>query len=142
MHIQLYIWRTGELTWPGRPETTGITCGRRAAKEGCPLQVPKRMCVCVWVGGWVWVGGCGCECVCRQQHEWAWSRFMRAATRVFSPEHATPARGSHRRACPQHAFGTLSLREDGIAAEVASCSDEAQDDNGMTALLRAAPDNN
>jgi espin len=42
----------------------------------------------------------------------------------------------------QHAFGSLALREDKVAAEAASCSDEAKDDNGMTALLRAASANN
>ncbi len=39
----------------------------------------------------------------------------------------------------QHALDSLALREDGVAAD---CSDEAKDDNGMTALLRAASDNN
>jgi len=34
------------------------------------------------------------------------------------------------------------LREDVVADEVGSCSDEAKDDNGMTALLRAASDQN
>ena len=42
----------------------------------------------------------------------------------------------------QHALGSLALRQDGVAAEAGSCSDEAKDDNGMTALLRAASDNN
>jgi ankyrin repeat protein len=34
------------------------------------------------------------------------------------------------------------LRQDGVAAQAGSCSDEAKDDNGMTALLRAASYNN
>ena len=40
----------------------------------------------------------------------------------------------------QHALVSLVLREDAVAAE--ACSDEAKDDNGMTALLRAASGNN
>ena len=45
----------------------------------------------------------------------------------------------------EHALGSLALREGGVAglaAEAGSCSDEAKDDNGMTALLRAASSNN
>ena len=42
----------------------------------------------------------------------------------------------------QHALGSLALREDGVAAEAGSCSDEAKDDNGLMALLRAASGNN
>ena len=38
----------------------------------------------------------------------------------------------------QNALSSLALRENGVAAVAGSCSDEAKDDNGMTALLRAA----
>ena len=42
----------------------------------------------------------------------------------------------------QHALGSLAFREDGVADEVGSCSDEAKDHNGMKANLQAASDNN
>jgi hypothetical protein len=38
----------------------------------------------------------------------------------------------------KYALGSRALHEDGVAAEIASYSDEAKDDNGMTALSRAA----